>query len=57
MTAKLDELLNKEDSVENQRKHLENVKYRKAQNRSEKLRKLKKEFKQNLEANEKQNLD
>lgn len=51
MIAKLDELFNQEDSVENQRKRLEKVKTYKAQSKSEKLRRLKMEFKQNLEKN------
>lgn len=57
MLSKLDELLNKEDSVDNQRKRFEKVKYIKAQSKSEKLRKLKMEFKQNLDANKKNDLD
>lgn len=51
MIAKLDEFYNKEDSVENQRKRLERTKFNKSQSKSEKLRKLKMEFKQNLEEN------
>lgn len=57
MIAKLDDLLNKEDSVENQRQRFEKVKYNKAKSKSEKLRKLKLEFKQNIEANKKEDLD
>lgn len=53
MIAKLDELYNAEDSVENQRKRLEKTKFSKAQSKSEKLRKLKMEFKKNLEENKK----
>lgn len=51
MIAKLDEFYNKEDSLENQRKRLERTKFNKSQSKSEKLRKLKMEFKQNLEEN------
>lgn len=49
LLAKLDELYNNEDSVANQRKRLEKTKTVKAQSKSEKIRKLKAEFKQNLE--------
>lgn len=51
MIEKLDELFNKEDSVENQRKRMEKVKLNKAQSKSEKLRKLKMDFKKNLDEN------
>lgn len=51
MIAKLDEHYNKEDSVENQKSRLERIKYNKSQSKKEKIRKLKLEFKQNLEAN------
>lgn len=54
MIVKLDNHFNKEDSAENQRKRLEQVKSKKAQSKSEKLRKLKMEFK---EANKNQDLD
>lgn len=57
MVLKLDDFLNKEDSVENQRKRLERVKYNKLQSKSEKLRKRKMEFKKNLEANKSQALE
>jgi peptide chain release factor len=46
MITKLDNHLNHEDSVENQRKRLEQSKHKKAQSKSEKLRKLKLEFKE-----------
>lgn len=51
LVERLDEHFNKEDSVENQRKRLEKVKLNKANSKSEKLRKLKLEFKKNLEEN------
>lgn len=51
LIAKLDELYNKEDSVDNQRKRLERVKYNKNQSKNEKLRKMK------LEAKEKNALE
>lgn len=51
MVERLDEHFNKEDSVENQRKRLEKVKLHKANIKSEKLRKLKMEFKKSLEEN------
>lgn len=54
MIVKLDNHFNKDDSVENQHKRLELVKNKKAQSKSEKLRKLKLEFK---EANKNQDLD
>lgn len=57
MIEKLDLLYNKEDSVENQQKRIDRVKYNKAQSKSEKLRKRKLEFKQNLEVNKSENLD
>lgn len=50
MIDKLDTHFNKDESVESQRKRLEKVKYNKAQSKSEKLRKLKMEFKENLKA-------
>lgn len=49
MVVKLDGLFNKEESIESQRKRLDNVRRNKAQSKSEKLRKLKMEFKKNLE--------
>lgn len=54
MIAKLDDLYNKEDSVENQRKRLERAKYNKYLSKSEKLRNLKMEFKKSLEASKDQ---
>lgn len=51
LIAKLDELYNKENSVVNQRKRLEQVKYNKNQSKSEKLRKMK------LDAKEKNALE
>lgn len=54
MIVKLDDHFNKEDSIENQRKRLERIKYNKSQSKSEKLRKLKMEFK---EANKLNDLD
>jgi len=55
MIAKLDDLYNNEDSVENQRKRLERAKYNKNLSRSEKLRNRKMEFKKNLEESKDQN--
>lgn len=49
MINKLDNLFNKEMSVENQKKRLEKEKSLKRQNKNEKLRKLKMEFKKNTE--------
>lgn len=49
MIAKLDELMNGPDSVENQRKRLERVKQIKSKSKSEKLRKVKSDFKKSLE--------
>lgn len=57
MIARLDEHFNKDDSVDSQRKRLERVRFNKSQSKSEKLRKLKMEFKQNLEANKDKDLD
>lgn len=57
LIAKLDEHLNHDDSVDNQRKRLERAKFNKSQSKSEKLRKMKLEFKQNLEANKSHDLD
>lgn len=57
MISRLDEHFNKDDSVESQRKRLERIKFNKSQSKSEKLRKVKMEFKQNLEANKTQDLD
>lgn len=57
MIARLDDHINKDDSVENQRKRLERVKFNKSQSKSEKLRKMKLEFKKNLEANKSKDLD
>lgn len=51
MIAKLDAHYNKEESVENQKARLERVKFNKSQSKKEKTRKLKLEFKQNLELN------
>lgn len=48
LIARLDDHYNGEDSVGNQMKRLERVKYNKASSKSEKLRKLKMDFKQNL---------
>jgi hypothetical protein len=50
MINRLDEFYNKEMSVENQRKRLEKEKSVKRQNKNDKLRKLKIEFKKNLES-------
>jgi peptide chain release factor len=49
---KLDELINKENSVENQRKVLEKEKSLKNQAKAEKLRKLKLDYKKSLEKSE-----
>ena len=46
MITKLDNLINQDDSVESQRKRLELTKVKKAQSKSEKIRKLKMEFKE-----------
>lgn len=48
LIKKLDELFNKEDSVENQMKKLEKEKQLKSKRKSEKLRQLKLEFKQKM---------
>lgn len=57
MVTKLDDLYNKDESIENQRKRFERVRFNKSQSKSEKLRKLKMEFKQNQEANKNQDVE
>ncbi|CRK95592.1 CLUMA_CG009051, isoform A [Clunio marinus] len=54
LIAKLDEHFNKDDSINKQRERLERIKYLKAQSKSEKLRKIKMEFKKQQEENKNQ---
>lgn len=57
MIAKLDEFFNKEDSVENQRKRLEKIKFSKMQSKNLKLRDLKAKFKEGLDDDKTKNLN